>query len=82
VNITLNHGLNDQTTPQFLDLFAGPYLDNQSILFHGLVLPRCQSGTELYFNVPTSVKVHEGSGVYDFDIGSGLCFLKQKKKKK
>lgn len=33
LNITINHGVNEQSTPLYLDLFTGSYLDNQNIIF-------------------------------------------------
>eukprot|EP01114_Cavostelium_apophysatum_P021693 TRINITY_DN7639_c0_g1_i1.p1 TRINITY_DN7639_c0_g1~~TRINITY_DN7639_c0_g1_i1.p1 ORF type:complete len:1285 (+),score=251.78 TRINITY_DN7639_c0_g1_i1:18-3872(+) len=71
--LTIAHGISDETSPQFIDLFMGSYLDKMNVVFQNLAIPRCANGAQLYYNLPASMgKAYEGSGVYDFDVGSDL----------
>jgi len=72
ISLTILHGNNDETSPGMIDLFIGPYLDKMTVIYQGLHIPRCASGTQLYYMIPSSMwKAYEGnSRIYDFDIGA------------
>lgn len=72
LGLTISHGVNEDTYPHTIDLFMGTYLDKMHVAFQGLYIPRCASGTKLYYNIPANMwRAYEGSGIYDFDLGSG-----------
>jgi hypothetical protein len=74
IGITVEHGVDLNFSPQFIDVFVGPYLDKLGLVMQGITIPRCTSGTQLFFTVSSASSfwnTSEGSGgIYDFDMGS------------
>lgn len=71
LSLTICHGSSDETSPRIIDMFMGSYLDKMNVVFQGLTIPRAASGSQLYYSIPSSIwKAYEGSGIYDFEIGS------------
>ncbi|PRP77728.1 SAC9 protein-like protein [Planoprotostelium fungivorum] len=71
MSLMISHGASDDSDPATIDVFTGSYLDRLNVVVQNLILPRCSSGTQLYYNIHSSVwKTYGASGVYDFNVGS------------
>eukprot|EP01080_Neovahlkampfia_damariscottae_P005190 gene5190-8796_t len=66
-SLTLRHGLNELTSPRKVDIFFGKYLNENTVGFQELQLPRCEDSTKLLYSTDNSLNQNNSNTLYNFN---------------
>jgi hypothetical protein len=66
--LTVRHGIDEKSFPSRMDVYVGTHIDDCTIGFQNLIIPRCGDGIKLLYTLPTQISgINKKSTLYDYN---------------